>query len=186
MCPNSENSEGSGGEARQAELATGAVGGGVNIEAPQRLSCRVASKGGRLLGGGDGQCGGECCATSQLPTGRRVFQHRLLTQSASPNTGSYNSLPPNHTRFTMDVSLALYRSVFPEDKKFPFSKDRISKITRNRSLLDGVLFFDLLLSQIAHIDDGNNVPQSDASLTIIINFLTLFSPQYHGYTPPRT
>lgn len=52
-------------------------------------------------------------------------------------------------------SLAIYRSIFPDDKKFPYTRDRISQIARNRSLLDGCLFFDYVLREIARIEDGN-------------------------------
>lgn len=51
-------------------------------------------------------------------------------------------------------SLAIYRSIFPDDKKFPYTRDRISQIARNRSLLDGCLFFDYVLREIARIEDG--------------------------------
>lgn len=51
-----------------------------------------------------------------------------------------------------------YRSIFPDDKKFPFSKERISRILRNRSLLDGKLFFDIVLTTIAHVDDSKTFP----------------------------
>jgi len=50
--------------------------------------------------------------------------------------------------------LAIYRSIFPDDKKFPYTRDRIGQITRHRSSLDGSLFFDYVLREIARIEDG--------------------------------
>jgi hypothetical protein len=49
---------------------------------------------------------------------------------------------------------ALYRSTFPEDKKFPYTKERTAQITRHRNLLNGDLFFDLVLTDIAQIEHG--------------------------------
>ncbi|KAH0609359.1 uncharacterized protein H6S33_012845 [Morchella sextelata] len=64
-----------------------------------------------------------------------------------------------------------YRSIFPDDKKFPFSKERISRILRNRSLLDGKLFFDIVLSTIAHVDDINQIypPKNVTGLRLLIH-----------------
>lgn len=77
---------------------------------------------------------------------------------------------------TMDVDhniLSNYRSIFPEDRKFPFSKERISRILRNRSLLDGKLFFDIVLSTIAQVDDINQIypPKNVAGLRFLVHII---------------
>ncbi|KAL7267625.1 hypothetical protein RUND412_009779 [Rhizina undulata] len=53
--------------------------------------------------------------------------------------------------------LSAYWSVFVDEKKFPYTKERIAKISRNRVLLDNLLFFDVLLTEIAHIDDPSRL-----------------------------
>lgn len=84
---------------------------------------------------------------------RRKYLFNCATNPSSPQPEKTATMDVDHS------SLALYHSVFPDDKFFPFSKDRTARISRSRSLLDGALFFDLLLSQIAHIGDGKQNSQ---------------------------
>ncbi|RPA98807.1 hypothetical protein L873DRAFT_1828262 [Choiromyces venosus 120613-1] len=67
-------------------------------------------------------------------------------------------------------SLAIYRSIFPEDKKFPYTRDRTGQITRHRSSLDGSLFFDYVLREIAGIEDADRLypPKNVAALRTLV------------------
>lgn len=62
----------------------------------------------------------------------------------------------------MDVSslkeydaLSDFNSIFPKNVSgFPFTKQRNTEIRQNRELLDGALFFDVLISE--HVPDIEN------------------------------
>ena len=68
---------------------------------------------------------------------------------------------------------AIYRATFPDDKKFPYTKERIAQIARHRNLLDGHLFFDLVLMDIAQIENGNPPPSLSPPLPSLLLCLTV-------------
>ncbi|KAG0132869.1 nuclear pore complex assembly-domain-containing protein [Tuber indicum] len=70
-------------------------------------------------------------------------------------------------------SLAIYRSIFPDDRKFPYTRDRIGQIMRHRSSLDGCLFFDYVLREIARIEDVDRLypPKNVVALRTLVTVI---------------
>ncbi len=86
-----------------------------------------------------------------------------------------------HTRllrvyYTYTMDLDDFHQVFPDQKKNPYTKDRVSAIVRNRSLLDGSLFIDRLLTVVADIEDrtpSSSIPRDYLFILIFYSFTHL-------------